>query len=557
MIREKKITLLVVICIVFIFELHAQPKFPPEKPKLVVGIIVDGFKADYIQRYWEKYSENGFKKIINSGTHFQNHVNKQLINESIVCYANISTGSYASSHGIIDTEYFDRLTENMVHCSYSEKQKSLNNENTRQKYNSIQMLASALSDELKYTTNKQSKIVSIAMDAPAASIMAGHKSGIALWMDYSSGKWTSSAYFNDSLPKWLDAFNQKNLADIYLNKQWTSLLSLEKYTESLADNDEYERGFGRFHKEFPYDLSKISLGKDKYAILNETPFGISFSKDLAIQAIIEENMGKDEIPDLLYLSITSGEGISARFHPLSVETEDFFLRLDQEIAHLITFIESEIGIENTLIFLTGTHGMALPPEYMAKQGFDVDYFDPSKIIGILTSYLKAIYGKGDWIQYYNHQQMYLNRELIRKSGFSLGDFQQSITDFLVQVSGISQAVGSLSLENGSATGEYFRNLQNSYHQKRSADIFINLSPGWVERPYFKDEQRMYAHNSSYMYNAHIPLIWYGWKIKRKKINSLSQPIDIAPTIANFLMLSQPNASQGTPLNDIILQEKPK
>ncbi len=416
-------------------------------------------------------------------------------------------------------------------------------------------MASTLGDELSYSTNKQSKIIAIGLDAPAPSILAGHSGSKAYWLDYKTGLWTSSKYYTDSLPSWLIEFNNKKLADIYLAKQWTTLLPLDEYTESIMDDNEYERGFGRFHKEFPHNLLKLANSQEKYAILNQTPYGNIYSKDLAIYTILNEKLGKDDNPDLLYLALTSGDGVSSRFHPLSVETEDFYLRLDKDLEHFIEFIESEVGMENTLIFITGTHGMALPPDYLAKNNFDVDYFDASKIMGILKSYLKAIYGKGNWIKYYNHQQLYLNRELIRKSGFTLKEFQLSITDFLVQVSGISQAIGSLTLESGEFSNGNLKKFQNSYQQKRSADIFINLSPGWCEKPYYRDEQRMFSYNSTYQYDIHVPLIWYGWKVKRKRINTFSEPIDIAPTIANFLMCSWPNATQGKPLNDIILQNK--
>jgi predicted AlkP superfamily pyrophosphatase or phosphodiesterase len=533
----------------------SQPKFPPERPKLVVGIIIDGFRYDYIQRYWDKFSENGFKKLVNSGTFFQNHQNQQIINESAVCYANIATGAYASAHGIVDIDWYDRLKEDVTNSTVDTRLNSINGTTDAEKYSSLMVLASTLSDELSYSSNHQSKTIAIGLNAYAPTILAGHSGASAYWLDFQTGNWTSSKFFTDSIPGWLKDFNAKKLADIYLAKNWTPLLDIKSYTESINDNNDYERGFGRFHKEFPHELSKLANPQKKYEILADCPFGNNYTEDMAIHAIIEENLGKDDNPDLLYVAFTAGDGVASRFHPLSIENEDFYLRLDKDIAHFIEFIESEVGIENTLIFLTGTHGMALPPEYMALQHFDVDYFDASKIIGILKSYLKAIYGKGEWISYYNHQQLYLNRELIRKSGFSLADFQHSITEFLVQVGGVSHAVGSLALESGDFSTGYFKKIQNSYHQKRSADIFIDLSPGWVEKPYYRDEQRMYSFNSTYQYDVHVPLIWYGWKVKRKRINTPSEPIDIAPTIANFLMTSWPNAAQGEPLNDIILQDK--
>ncbi len=540
----------------FLFKISgfSQPKFAPERPKLVIGIVIDGFRYDYIQRYWNKFGEKGFKKLIYSGAFCQNHINKQLINESIVSYADISTGSYASSHGIIDKDWYNRITEKIETAAFDKKERGIGGNSDEEKYNAKKLLASTLSDELKYAENGKAKIISIAMNANAAVMLAGHSTQ-AYWMNNRTAEWTSAKYYCDSLPTYVRAFNQKKLADIYLDRDWTTLLPLDKYSESLPDNNEFERAFGRFHKEFPYSLNKLNNSVFPYKILTETPFGNTYTKDFAIATILDEQMGKDDIPDLLQIGFTAGEGLFNRFHPLSVETEDFYLRLDKDLAHFLQFIDDEIGNENVLIYLTSTHGMALPPDYMKTQNFDVDYFVASKKLGILKSYLKAVYGKGNWISYYNHQQLYLNRDLIRKAGYTLRNFQASVSSFLVQISGISQAVSSSGLENTNFTHGNLQYIQDSYQQKRSADIFINLSPAWCEQPYFRNEQRMYSPNSVYTYDTHIPLIWYGWKIKRKKINTTTEPIDIAPTIANFLQISWPNATQGKALNNLIIDNK--
>jgi len=529
----------------------AQPRFAPERPKLVVGIIVDGMRYDYLRRYWSKFGEDGFKKLIYMGTSCQNHHNKQLINENVVSIASISTGAYASAHGIIDRDWYNRVSDKVETAAFDLRQKGLDSKSDIEKYNAKKLLASTLSDELVYSENGKAKVVSIALQPDEAVMLAGHRSE-AFWMNPATSEWTSSAYYMDSLPAYVQSFNQKHLADIYIKREWTTLLPLDKYSESLPDNNKYEHAFGRFSKEMPYLPARIGNKVEPYHVLLDMPTGNTYTKDFAITTILDQQMGKDDIPDLLQIAFSSGEGIFNRFHPLSVETEDFYLRLDKDIAHFLKFLDDEIGTENVLVYFTASHGMALPPDYMATQNFDVEYFDASKKLGILKSYLKAVYGKGNWITYYNHQQLYLNRELIRQAGIALSEFQKTCNDLLVQIAGVSHSVGSTSLEIASANRGIMLDFQNSYQQKRSADVFINLSPAWCERPYFRDEQRMYSPNSVYAYDTHLPLIWYGWKIKRKKISTETEAVDIAPTIANFLQISNPNATQGKALNDILL-----
>lgn len=534
--------------------MSAQPRFAPERPKLVIGILVDGMRYDYIRRYWDKFGEKGFKRLIYNGTICQNYVNKQLLNENIVSAATISTGAYASSHGIIDKDWYNRITESVETAFFDTKQKGITSNGDIEKYNAKKMLASTLSDELSYSESGKAKVVSIALDPNVACALAGHNSQ-AFWLNTQTGDWTSSGYYLDSLPAYVQQFNAKKLADIYLQKEWTTFFPLDKYTESLPDKNPYERAFGRFTKEMPYNLQKLGNSVEPYKILRETPFGNSYTKDFALSLILDAELGKDDVPDLLQIAFTAGEGIFNRFHPLSVENEDYYIRLDADIAHFLEFIDNELGKENVLVYFTSTHGMALPPDYQVEQNFDVDYFAASKKLGILKSYLKAVYGKGNWISYYNHQQIYLNRDLIRQAEIPLSEFQHTCTDFLVQIAGISQAYSSTNLENNSASEGKICFAKNSYNQKRGADIYILLSPGWCETPYFRDEQRMYSPNSVYSYDTHLPLIWYGWKMKRRTLNLRIEPVDIAPTVANFIQISWPNSVQGKAINDWLAGEK--
>ncbi|NJM14305.1 MAG: hypothetical protein HC896_01990 [Bacteroidales bacterium] len=357
------------------------------------------------------------------------------------------------------------------------------------------------------------------------------------------GFWITSSFYTDSLPRWVNDFNSKALHDTYTNRLWQPLLPIESYTESLPDNSEYEHGFNGQHT-FPYDLENLkkkAKNKVQYEILAQTPFGDSYTKDFAISAIVNEGLGQNENPDYLSVFFSSTEAIGRMFGPSSVEMQDAFLRLDKEIAHFLTFVDGAVGLNNTLIFLTSASGIAHVPDYLKDiYRIPVGYFVPGASMALLKSYLNVHYGEGDWVKFYHQGQVFLNRELIEDSNLELHSVQNKVANFLLQFEGVANTVTSYALQNNTFNGGLLGKVQNSFHPKYSGDVIINLKPGWVE----KTDDQVTGHNSSYRYDSHVPLIWYGWKIKRLKINRAIDLTDIAPTICSFMNISAPGASTG-------------
>jgi predicted AlkP superfamily pyrophosphatase or phosphodiesterase len=522
-----------------------RSRIPSEKPKLIVNIVVDQMRYDFIHRYWDKFGEGGIRKLVGSGTFCKNASYNYLINETAVGHSTIATGALPSHHGIISNNWYNSLRDAVVYCVEDEKVHTVGGSYESGLFSPRNLLASTIGDEINLASNFRSKVVGLALDNSAAILAAGHSADYAFWYDDETGNWVSSSYYIDSLPQWAREFNEKKLPESYLSRTWEPMHPLSEYTESGNDTSAFEIGLGG-RNFFPYDLDKLSTPKRNerdYGILKYTPFGNVLTRDFATAIVINEELGKDEFTDYLTIGFSAMEYIGKYFGSNSVEVQDAMLRLDREIAHFIEFIDQNVGIQNTLIILTSDHGLAHSPAYLSSRKIPSGDFNPYSSLSLLGSYLNAIYGKGDWIRYYYGQQIYLNHELIESSGISYQEIQERTAQFLIQFEGVSNAVTSYTLQTSNFSEGIFHKMQNGYHQKRSGDVIINLAPGWIEK--INGD----SYHSSYLGDNHVPLIWYGWKIKRSTLTRPVKMIDIAPTISNFLDIARPNVSTG----DIILE----
>jgi len=386
------------------------------------------------------------------------------------------------------------------------------------------------------------------MDPAPGVFSAGHTANGTFWLDEMTGNWITSSYYMNDLPEWLNEFNNKRFPDIYLKETWNTLFPIESYTESLPDSNKYETGF-KNQITFPYnldELSTISRNVTDYSMLAKTPYGNTFTRDFAATLIVNEELGEDANTDVLMLCFTAPEHIGNLFGPNSVEVQDAFIRLDREIAHLLTFLNDYLGKENVLVFLTSDHGVAQVPTYLTDNKIPAGYFNQNGALSLLSSALNNVYGRGDWIKAYHAQQIYLNRTLIEDSRINLDEMQDYVARFMLQFSGVANAVTARTLQTTNFTHGIFRKIQSSYSQKRSGDVIINLKAGWVET-----SAGSTIGTSSYAYDSRVPLIWYGWKLGRGNITREIDITDIAPTISTFLNISFPNSCTGTPIYEIL------
>ncbi len=522
-------------------------RIPSEKPKLIIGIVISQVRYDYIYRFWNKFEDNGFKKLITRGTFCKNTSFNYLLSQEGVGHSTIATGTLPANHGIVAKEWYLNLQDKIEQNVEDDKYSTIGGSFEAGRYSPNNLLCTTYSDELRLSNNLKSRVFGISLDAAPAILSSGHTANMAYWLDTKSGNWVTSTYYADSLPSWVNDFNKKKFPDTYLSREWNTLLPLNEYTESLPDNNKYETGIkGRII--FPYNLPELANTKKHqkdYDILKSTPFGNSLVKDFAISVIVNENLGMDNYTDVITVSFTAMENIGNLFGPNSVEVEDAFLRLDKEIAHFLDFIDSNIGKENVLIYLTSDHGVAPIPDYLTDNKIPAGYFNQNGAVSLLKSALDNIYGRGDWIKAYHSQQIYLNRTLIEDAKIPLSEIQNYTAQFILQFSGVANTITSTTLQTTDFTSGIFKKIQNGFNQKRSGDVIINLKAGWIER-----REDLSYHSSSYSYDARIPLIWYGWKIGRSTVVRPVDIIDIAPTISTFLDITYPNACTGNPILEL-------
>ncbi len=509
---------------------------------------ISQFRYDYIPRYWDKLSDNGFKKLINRGSYCENTSYNYLFSDVGIGSATIATGTNPSQHGIIARSWYNNLQDKIIDYIYDDKVNTVGGGFDDGRYSPANLMTTTYCDEIKLASNFKSKVIGISLDPAPAMFSTGHTADCAYWYNFKSGAFISSSFYIDSLPQWVNEFNSKEFSEIYLKNEWNTLLPLSEYNASLLDNNEYESGmFGQVV--FPYvlkDLSKKFRGKEKYDILRYTPYGNNLIKDFAISAIVNENLGQNENTDVLSITFTVSEYLGNLYGPLSVEMEDLVLRLDKEIEHLLDFIEKTLGKENVLIILTAEHGIRHLPEYLQKNKIPSGYFNAPSNISLLKSYMNNIYGKGDWIKQYHGQQIFLNRTLVEDAKLNLGEMQANVANLMLQFSGVSNTMTATTLQSTNFTQGIYAIMQNSYNQKRSGDVMLNFTTGWAEMAVTNENIAV-----PYGHDRRVPLIWYGWKIGR---NSIKRPVDltdIAPTICTLLEISYPNSTSGEPILEII------
>ncbi len=546
----KRLSLLILFTAGLRLSLWAQPnrQIPSEKPRLIVEIVASQMRFDYLTRYWDKFSDGGFKMLVNDGASCKNARYSYLLTQAYPGIAAISTGANPSIHGIISDSWFSRVNGEVVDAVADEKTTTTGGSFASGRASAKNLVTSTLGDEI-CLNNPQSKVVSIALDAGSAILMAGHSASGIYWLDTEKGGWVSSSYFSDSLPAWVDTLNAKSLAKLYAEKEWKAINPIQAYEETDTLTARTPEGKKRVSDKIKLLIDGI-IGKSEpatsYKKLLETPFGNSLTKDMAIASILGESLGSDENTDLLCITFSANRYITRKFGPHSIEMEDTYLRLDRELAHFLQFLATQVGKENVLVVLTSDQGVSSTPEFLEKSKIPGGYFDPKKAMVLLGSYLNALYGQGSWITGYHEKQIYLNRRLIEDSNINLAEMQQKVADFMLEFSGVANSATAHTLQSANFANGIMVKFQNSYNQRRSGDVIINLEPGWVER-----NGSITSGNSAYDYDTHVPLIWYGWKVKRRVITSPVNIYDIAPTLSSLLGITWPNGSMGSPVRELV------
>lgn len=517
-----------------------------QRPKLVVGIMVDQMRWDYLYRYYSRYSPNGgFKRMLNQGFSCENTFIPYTPTITACGHTSVYTGSVPAIHGITGNAWWDYEKNRTVYCSEDKTVKTVGSTSTAGEMSPRNNQGTTICDELKLATNFRSKVIGIAIKDRGGILPAGHSANAAYWYDGSKGSWITSTYYMNELPQWVKNFNDKKVVDEFYQNGWNTMYPIATYVQSTKDENEYEaKPLGADQKGFPYDLKRFA-GKN-YGSISSTPFGNTMTMMMAKDAISNEEMGKDSITDFLAVSFSSPDYVGHSFGPNSIEAEDTYLRLDKDLGELFDYLDKMVGKGQYLTFLTADHGVAHVPGFMTENKLPGGAVDDNKMVEDLNKQLKEKYGKGGVVLGAYNYQISLNHTLIDTAKLDRSAIVEDIIAFVKNIKGVDRVFEISKLMDQPMNADVKNRLANGWHPKRSGDIQIVFAPGWID-----GGKTGTTHGLWNPYDSHIPLVWYGWGIKQGKSNQEVYMTDIAATLAALLHIQMPSGSIGKPILAVV------
>jgi predicted AlkP superfamily pyrophosphatase or phosphodiesterase len=514
------------------------------QPKLVVGIVVDQMRYDYLTRFWGRFGNGGFKRLVNKGYHFKNNHYNYVPTYTAPGHASIYTGTTPKNHGIISNDWYNKFEKHQVYCTEDESVSPVGTSSAAGKMSPHRMKTTSFTDELRLHSQFKGKVIGVAIKDRSSILPAGHTANAAYWFHgKDEGRFVSSSHYMESLPQWVQDFNNSDKIKSYL-KTWNSLYPIETYTESGGDQNDFEQGFkGKAITTFPYDLANLSEENGGLDIIKYTPFGNSLTTDFALETLKNEQMGQDEITDVLALSYSCTDYVGHNFGVNSKELEDTYLRLDQDLERLLSELDASVGEGEYTIFLTSDHGAVYVPAYLKSKKIPAGYFNADELKNNLNEFLGEEYGVVDLIENMYNNQLFLNYDRLKEENINRNDLAEELKEFLLKQAHIDKAFTRKMLENGTYTNGVPALVQNGFNQKRSGDVVYVFDPSYIISYYTKGT----THGSAMSYDTHSPLIFFGKGIKNGQTTERTEITDIAPTISALLGIAFPNGSTGNVL----------
>jgi len=540
----KKYALMLIVATVYFQGIFAQNSAQNTPgPKVVIGIIVENMRPDYIQRYWNKFEANGFKKFYSQGAVCTNVQLKQHVQSYASGTATLFTGVNPSSHGIISKNWYDKFKEQLSECTEDKDYTTVGATTNQGSASPEKLLTNTVTDNLKIFSMGKSKVFSVALNRESAIFSAGHAANAAYWFDTESGRMISSSFYLKIFPDWVRLFNSENYAEKYSYRNWSPLLTELDYTESVRDDYAFEKGYFGTYNIFPHTISKYLKESNDYRPFKTTPSANLMIKDFALKMLDNEDIGTDEYSDFVTTVFSSMDYENNSFGPPSLEMEDTYLNLDKYIAELVDSAETKYGAGNVLFFLTANTSASYSPDYLKNEfHLPVGYFNVESAMALLNSYLNITYGDQKWIEYYDEYQIFFNQKLIAKHKLNLTDFQTTAADFINEFDGVLVAMPAYLLERGIQSDGMLESLYKTYVKSRSGDCLFLLKEGW--QPMYKFKKINYTDQS------HIPLLFYGSGIKPQLILDKYDAIDLVPTLSQMLKIPFPDKSQGKTIKEL-------
>ncbi|MDE3212575.1 MAG: alkaline phosphatase family protein [Bacteroidota bacterium] len=515
------------------------------RPKLVVGIVVDQMRWDYLYRYYPLYEQGGFKRLLQQGFQCEDTYINYLPSYTAVGHSTIFTGSVPAIDGITGNDWIDQLTDKHWYCTEDSSVSTVGSSSNEGKMSPHNLLVSTVTDELRLATNFQSRVVGVSLKDRASILPAGHTANAAFWFDDATGNFITSTYYMNALPAWVNAFNKKNEPVSLTSGQWNTLLPLKAYSQSTADDEPWEGTFpGETSPVFPHNISNlVSAHKE---IIRSTPFGNTLTLNFAKAAIDGYHLGNGPSTDFLTINCASTDYVGHMYGPNSVEIEDVYLRLDRDLASFFSFLDKKVGKGNYVVFLTADHGVAHTVSFMKSHHLPAGLFDARNINTLLNQQLEEKFGVGGLVTSEMNYHMNFNRQKIEQNHLDFDAIRKFTVQILRKQPGISFAVDLDHISDAAIPAPIKTMIINGYYAKRCSPVIVIPNPGW-----YAGSLKGTTHGNWNPYDTHIPLIFMGWHIPHGSTYKEIKMTDIAPTIAALLHIQAPNGSVGKVIRQVV------
>lgn len=518
-----------------------------EAPKLVVGIVVDQMRYDYLTRFWNHYGEGGFKRLVGQGFNCKNHHFNYAPTSTGPGHASVYTGTTPATHGVIGNNWYDKVLDETVYCASDDNYSSVGTTSDAGQMSPHRMMTTTITDQLRLHTQMRGKTIAIALKDRGAVLPGGHMANAAYWFEgMESGHWISSSYYMDELPAWVKAFNASDAVAAY-KKPWATLKPIVEYTESGPDNTKYEGLIdGETTPIFPHDLPNYWEDNGKFGLLRITPFGNSITADFAMAALENEDLGQDGHTDFLAVSFSSTDYVGHFYGVNSKEIQDTYLRLDQDLARLLAALDEKVGTGAYTVFLTADHGAVHVPAFLKDQKIPAGYMNNIANKERFTQFLKYRYGTTDLVKNMSNNQVFLDHKVVNNLDMDLKEVQEEIAMELLGYDDIDKVFTAHQMWQNEYVEGIPYILQNGWHQKRSGDVLFVQKPGFASYGGTGS-----THGSPMVYDTHVPLIFYGNGIKKGETAVRTEIPDIAPTLSVLLGTAFPNGTTGKPITEVL------
>lgn len=512
--------------------------------KLVVGIIVDQMKYDYVFRYWDKLGNDGFKRLMQHG---------YFLNEAYYNYAptitgpghaSVYTGTTPATHGIISNDWYEKQSKQSMYCVQDNNHRAVGAMpgDTLNNMSPNNLLVTTIGDELHISNNFKNKVIGVAIKDRGAILPAGRSANAAYWWDWKSKNFITSTYYMQALPNWVKEFNAQKLPDTYFKEGWKLKNAGSSYSSSTADNTPYE---GLFKGEKAPVFPHLIADSNTIDALKFMPQGNDLTLQFAMAAINNENLGNNGLTDMITISFSSTDYAGHRYGTHAVEIEDMYIKLDENIHTLIDFLERKIGKDKILLFLTADHAAIPNAQYLADHHINAGYFNFKQFASALRADVQLNHGDSNLIEKFDNDMIYINRSLLKNKN-QLNDVTATIYDFCLHYKGISHALTAAQIQNNVYTEGAKSLMQKGFHTQKCGDLVYQLDAGLVE--YGKTGT---THGSAYPYDTHVPVWFYGSKVAPGVCNRKTSITDIAPTICNLLQIERPNGCTGVAIPEVL------